>query len=179
MECDYHSHQGEATIGSWAMEKLSYYLFSAEFTWLTDSIGLQKFMELSNLLTHALQHVRMQLLQFIFTISHHLNYMLMDVDALTHYNAWTTKWRETPGDITCEIPFDMMTNESLETTPLNDKTTLVTTTQDDPCLTFDDSTTTSVSFTLMILSSNLPLSSSVICGFSVVPITTVGSSLAP
>jgi hypothetical protein len=61
-EHDYHSHQGEATVGSWAMEKLSYYLFGAKFTWLTNSIGLQKFMELSNLPTHALQWVRMQLL---------------------------------------------------------------------------------------------------------------------
>jgi hypothetical protein len=76
------------------MEKLLYYLFGVEFTWLTNSIGLQKFMELSDLPSHALQRVRMQLLRFIFMIAHHPNYMLMDVDTLTHYNAWTTKWRE-------------------------------------------------------------------------------------
>jgi hypothetical protein len=101
--------------------------------------------------------------------------MLMDVDALTHYNAWTTKWRETPGDITSEIPFDAMTNESLKTT----QTTSFLNTQDNHSPTFDDPTTTSTSSVLMIPSTNLPLSSSVTCGFSVVPITTVGPSAAP
>jgi hypothetical protein len=105
--------------------------------------------------------------------------MLMDVDALTHYNAWTTKWRKAPGDITSEIPFDMMTNESLKTTPPNDQTASVLNTQDNLSPPFDDSITTSTSSALIIPSANLPLSSSVMCGFSVVPITTVGPSAAP
>jgi hypothetical protein len=105
--------------------------------------------------------------------------MLMDVDTLTHYNAWTTKWRETPEDITSEIPFDTMTNESLKTTPPDDQTLSVLNTQDNLSPPFDDPTTTSTSSALMIPSTNLPLLSSVTCGFSVVPIMTVGPSAAP
>jgi hypothetical protein len=116
----------------------------------------------------------MQLLRFIFMIAHRLDYMLMDVDALTHYNAWTAKWREAPGDITSEIPFDTMTNESLRTTTSNDQTTSVSNSQGNLSPHNDDSITTSTSSALTIPSASLPLSSSVTCGFSVVPVTTVG-----
>jgi hypothetical protein len=89
----WHSYVGEAATGVWAMEKWRNYLVGSQFTWLTDCSGLEQFFESSEITSHMIQHWRLQLLRYDMTICPRPERMLREVDALTRYNLWTSRWR--------------------------------------------------------------------------------------
>jgi len=95
-EESWHSFLGEAATGLWAMKKLRRWLIGKTFTWMTDCSGLEQFFESDSIPTHFAQRVRVQLLNFNFTIAHRPNKMMKEVDTLNRYNFWTMQWRTEP-----------------------------------------------------------------------------------
>ena len=94
-EQSYHSYQGEASTGVWAIDKLRVFLWGNWFGWMTDCEGLLKFFESDDLPTHAMQRWKMTLLQYHFDIIHRPSRYMKEVDALSRYNAMVTILKNT------------------------------------------------------------------------------------
>ena len=80
-EWSFHSYVGEVATGRWAIGKFFKYLYGTEFTWLTDCLGIQFFMDSDTRANHMLQCWKAELSQFAFMVEH--------------------RWTRTPVPITC------------------------------------------------------------------------------
>jgi hypothetical protein len=93
-EHSFHSYVGEVSAGRWAIGKFRKWLYGAEFTWLTDCSGVQRFMESDCRSNHMLQRWKAELSQFAFTVEHRPALMLTECDTLSRYNTTVDAWRQ-------------------------------------------------------------------------------------
>jgi hypothetical protein len=81
-----HSSKGEPRAGRWAFLTWKRFLWYSQFTWITNCACLEKFFEMDLMPTHTLQHWRIDLLRFNFTIVHRPEQMICKCNLLSWYN---------------------------------------------------------------------------------------------
>lgn len=97
------------------MNKLRFYLFGREFTWITDCLGILNFMEIEFLPKHQAQRWKLDMLRNDFIVVHRPDKMMTECDLLSRYN---TRADELHADnATLKAAKDKETNEPTSSSP--------------------------------------------------------------